>query len=141
MLALLFSATFATPACGGGEAKTPDDVVATDEPSLADVEEELADDDELTFDEEAAKVVLERSRRKAANCSSVAPDTPQTTGDVYVTFDGPKGRAVEVKLSVDFQVGSDQGQRCIKNAFIGEIIPPFKGSKTVTYRLDLSPKE
>ena len=100
-----------------------------------------SEDDVLKFDEEAAEIVLERSRRKAVHCSSVAPETPQTEGEVYVTFDGPKGRSVEVKLSVDFQVGSDQGQRCIKNAFMGEYIPPFEGTKTITYKLDLSKKD
>jgi len=142
-LAALVAGVAAVAACGGPDkvAKTADDVAATDEADSTEAIDDGSEDDVLKFDEEAAKIVLERSRRKAANCSTVAPETPQTEGEVYVTFDGPKGRSVEVKLSVDFQVGSDQGQQCIKNAFMGEYIPPFEGSKTVTYKLDLSKKD
>lgn len=139
----LVALCMATVACSGQkQAASPDDQAAQ-APTLTDNDEDSIDeeDETLQFDEEAAKVVLERSRRKAVNCASVAPDTPQTEGDVYVQFDGPKGRSVSVKLSVDFQVGSEQGQQCIKNAFLGEIIPPFEGTKTVTYRLDLTSKK
>ncbi len=142
-LAALVAGLAAVTACGGPDkaAKTADDAGATEETDSTEEIDDGAEDDVLKFDEEAAKIVLERSRRKAVNCATVAPETPQTEGEVYVTFDGPKGRSVEVKLSVDFQVGSDQGQQCIKNAFMGEYIPPFEGSKTVTYKLDLSKKD
>jgi hypothetical protein len=142
-LAALVAGLTGVTACGGAEnsAKTADSAGITEETDSTEAIDDGSEDDVLKFDEEAAEIVLERSRRKAVHCSSVAPETPQTEGEVYVTFDGPKGRSVEVKLSVDFQVGSDQGQQCIKNAFMGEYIPPFEGNKTITYKLDLSKKD
>ena len=140
-VATLCMATFA---CSGQKPPASAEDVAAETPTLTDTspEDDVEDEEEgSSFDEEAVKIVLERSRRKAVNCASVAPDTPQTEGEIYIEFDGPKGRSVDVKLSVDFQVGSEQGQRCIKNAFLGEIIPPFEGKKTVTYRLDLTKKK
>jgi hypothetical protein len=104
----------------------------------ADVDDEEIDDGSLKFDEEAAKVVLKRGGRKAQNCPNVVPDTPLEESDIDVVFDGTKGRVVDVDLSTSsFSGASEQAQKCIKNSFIGEILPPFDGKKVMPFTLKI----
>ena len=85
------------------------------------------------FDDEQAQVVLKRGARKAAECSKVIKDIPKGEGSVEVTFDGAKGQVSDVSVGSPFSTASDQGQKCIQNAFSGEFIPPFTGKKTVPF--------
>jgi len=101
---------------------------------------EEADSEGPEFDEEAAQNVMRRAAEQAKDCPSVAPDVPRGEGDVEVVFDGPKGTIVDVRLGALFSSGSNQAQRCIKNAFIGQIIPPFKGTRTVSYTVSIPRK-
>jgi len=110
------------------------------EPELSDAEVAavLAEDDGgLQFDTEQAEVVLKRGDRKARHCKNVVPNAPTGSDEIDVYFDGPKGRIVDVKVGIAFQEPLD-AMNCIKNAYLGEIIPPFDGKKTVTHVLDMS---
>jgi hypothetical protein len=89
------------------------------------------------FDEEAAKVVLNRGAKKATECAKVNKDIPSGEGSVDVVFDGAKGRVVDVEVGGFFSSASENAQSCIKNAFIGEIIPPFAGNKTVPFTVKI----
>jgi hypothetical protein len=134
--------------CGGDKkpARDPGDEPIGGEPALDDTGSGHGDvgepDSDLPeFDEEAAKGVLVRSERKAQQCVAVVPDMPTGEGSVEVVFDGPKGRTVEVELGYPFSGGGDAAASCIKNAFLGEIIPPFKGgSRKVSHRFTLAEK-
>lgn len=133
--------------CGGpkkgqaGEAKDPSDQSTEETPTWeGGGEGEEVPDSELSpsagkekFDEEQAKVVLARGARKAAECPKVIKEMPHGEGSVEVVFDGQKGQTVEVILGSLFAGASEQGQQCIKNAFLGEFIPPFPGKKTVEH--------
>lgn len=92
-------------------------------------------EDPSGFDQDMAKIVLERGRKQAVQCPSVAKDTPTGEGDIKVTFDGPSGRIVDVDLGSTFTAGSTQGQSCLKAAFVGQIVKNFEGKKTVSYQL------
>lgn len=71
------------------------------------------------------QVALRRGSEKAAQCPSVVPDSPEGTGEVSVTFDGVKGRAVAVEVGAPF--GGTPVEACIKRAFVDEIVLPFDG--------------
>ena len=128
--------------CAGGnkEPKDPSEAsdVDTSEPTLTDAPIDEPDEAGLEFDEQAAETVLKRGERKVKQCSSVVADMPTGEGELEVVFDGPKGRVVEVKIGYAFADSTQQAKQCIKNAFIGEIIPPFTGQKTVTYNITLT---
>ncbi|HHH11376.1 MAG TPA: hypothetical protein ENK23_04810 [Sorangium sp.] len=96
--------------------------------------DELDADAALSFDEEAAQVVLKRGARKAQNCPKTAK-APEGEGEILAVFDGPKGRIVDVELPYLWMDAPDIAQACIKKAFIGEIIPPFEGTKKVPFEL------
>jgi len=129
-------------ACGNGKpAKNPSDKPKEPELTDAEVAATLAEDDGLAFDEEQAQIVLKRGDRKARNCDTVAGDAPTGEGELEVVFDGPKGRVVEVKIGYNFQGSGKDALQCIKNSYLGEIIPPFDGTKTVTHVLNMSPTE
>lgn len=121
--------------CGGSP--KPPQTPEPDVPTLSDLDTEEPIEAELEFDAEAANIVLARGARKAAHCASVVTDAVTGEGDIDVVFDGPKGRSVDVKIGVAFQGASEQALQCIKNAFLGEIIPPFSGTKSVNYKLKL----
>ena len=91
----------------------------------------------LSFDEESAQVVLKRGARKAQNCPSTTK-APTGEGEILAVFDGPKGRIVDVELPYLWMDTSEEAQACIKKAFIGEIIPPFEGTKKVPFELKIS---
>lgn len=71
------------------------------------------------------EVALRRGADKAAQCPSVVADAPTGSGEVQVTFDGVKGRAVDVEVGAPF--GGTSAEACIKRAFVGEIVLPFDG--------------
>jgi hypothetical protein len=84
------------------------------------------------------EIALRRGGDKSANCASVVPDSAKGEGEVKVTFDGKKGRAVDVAVGAPW-AGTD-AEQCIKRAFIGEIIVPFEGQLEVPYTVKLGPK-
>lgn len=90
------------------------------------------------FDEVMGDMILKRGARKAQQCATAGEKPPKGKGSVDVVFDGNKGRIVDVKITDTFGGASDDGLNCIRNAFVGEIVPPFKGgSKVVPYTLEL----
>lgn len=93
----------------------------------------------LSFDEEAAQLVLKRGARKAQNCPATTK-APKGEGEILAVFDGPKGRIVDVELPYLWMDAPDEAQACIKKAFIGEIIPPFEGTKKVPFELTVTGK-
>ncbi len=127
--------------CGGDkkDAKdASDEPRAEREPTEEEINEMLAETG-LQFDEDAAKIVMKRGARKVSDCAKEGAATGE--GEITAVFDGPKGRIVDVKLGYTFEDGSERGQSCIKNAFIGEIIPPFEGTKEVPYTITVSEGE
>ena len=84
------------------------------------------------------EIALRRGGDKAANCSSVVPDALKGDGEVKVTFDGKKGRAIDVAVPAPW-AGTD-AEPCIKRAFVGEIIVPFQGQLEVPYTIHVGPK-
>lgn len=88
------------------------------------------------FDEDFAQRILERGARKVVNCPATAGARAEA-GRVQVVFDGAKGRVVDVVLEHPFSEDADAARQCIKNAWIGEIIPPFHGKRTVPFDVDL----
>jgi hypothetical protein len=88
--------------------------------------------------EEQIKVALRRGGEKAANCASVVPDGPRGEGEVKVTFDGKKGRAVDATVGPPF-TGTPM-EACIKRSFVGEIIVPFEGELEVPYPVKVGVK-
>ena len=90
------------------------------------------------FDQVMGEMVLKRGARKAQNCAAAGSPPPKGTGLVDVVFDGTKGRIVDVKITESFGGASPEGLQCIRNAFVGEILPPFKGGmKVVPYSVEL----
>jgi hypothetical protein len=89
------------------------------------------------FDEDMAKIVLERGRKQAVQCPNVAKDTPTGEGDLELVFDGKSGRIVDVGLGSTFSAGSSAGQECIKNAFLGQIVTRFEGKKKMSFTLKI----
>jgi hypothetical protein len=70
---------------------------------------------------------MKRGARKVSDCLKEGAVAGE--GEITAIFDGPKGRIIDVELGYTFEDGTDRGQSCIKNSFIGEIIPPFEGKK------------
>jgi hypothetical protein len=132
----------ALTACGGGKkkSKTADDDFGAGDPGGAQISGARPPADDLPFDEEFANRILERGARKAQSCATTAGKPPRGEGEVEVVFDGPKGQVVDVIIGPAFQEASEQGQACLKNAFMGEIIPPFSGTKTVPFTISLPEK-
>jgi hypothetical protein len=95
--------------------------------------------DDLNDDQKAQmEIALRRGGDKAANCGSVVPDTARGEAEVKVTFDGKKGRAVDVQVGAPW-AGTD-AESCIKRAFVGEIIVPFEGQLEVPYTVKIVAK-
>ncbi len=136
---ILFCASVVLAACGGkpnAKAPTDDTPKRVEEPvtdaDIAAMEADAA----LSFDEEAAAVVLKRGARKAQNCQQTTKAS-EGEGEIIAVFDGPKGRIVEVELPYLWMDGPDAAQKCIQQSFIGEIIPPFEGKKKVPFQLKI----
>lgn len=95
--------------------------------------------DDLNDDQKAQiEIALRRGGDKSANCGSVVPDAPRGEGEVKVTFDGKKGRAVDVQVGAPW--AGTPAESCIKRAFIGEIIVPFEGQLEVPYTVKIAAK-
>ena len=105
--------------------------------ATAPLEESAPTADPSGFDPDMAKIVLERARRQAVQCPAVAKDTPVGEGEIEVVIDGRTGKIIEVMLGTTFTAGSPTGQACLKNAFIGQIVTPFQGRKTVPFTLNI----
>ncbi len=114
----------------GGESK------ASTKPTAAETESSESSDDS-GFDPEMARIVLERGRKQAVQCPSVAKNTPTGEGEIEVHFDGQTGKIYDVGLGTTFTAGSADGQACLKNAFLGQIVTPFKGKKKLSYTLNV----
>ncbi len=84
------------------------------------------------------EIALRRGGDKAANCASVVPDAARGEGEVKVTFDGKKGRAIDVQVGPPW--AGTEAESCIKRSFVGEIIVPFEGQLEVPYTVKLAPK-
>jgi len=96
------------------------------------------DDETPKFDQGAADVVMKRGAKYAKQCLlSVPSGTVTAEEEVQVVFNGKKGTIVDVKLGPVLSTGSGQFQDCVKNAFIGQMIPPFSGTKTVPFKVDV----
>lgn len=87
---------------------------------------------------EQLEIALRRGGEKSASCVGVVPDAPRGEGEVKVTFDGKKGRAVDVTVGPPF--AGTPVESCIKRSFIGEIVVPFDGELEVPYTVKLPPK-
>ncbi len=112
---------------------------ADDKPKWSDKSESRPKDDELNdAQREQMEIALRRGGDKAANCTSVVPTAAKGEGEVKVTFDGKKGRAVDVSVGAPW-AGTD-AESCIKRSFVGEIIVPFEGQLEVPYTIKLGPK-
>lgn len=131
--------------CGGDQVKGG--MLDTPEPkSMSEKESEVTDQDVADVmadgaehDAEFHERVMERGSRKAQECVSMGAPTGE--GEVTVTFDGKKGRVVEVELGYPYADASDQAQKCIKNSFVGEMIPPFDGDHKETHSITIEEKK
>jgi hypothetical protein len=82
------------------------------------------------------EIALRRGGEKAANCSEVVPDAPLGEGEVWVVFDGQKGRVTDVNVGQPF--AGTPVESCVKRAFIGEFVLPFEGEPLqVPYKIKL----
>jgi hypothetical protein len=87
---------------------------------------------------EQMEIALRRGGDKVSNCDKVVPGTPTGEGEVKVTFDGKKGRAVDVGVPAPW--AGTPAEQCIKRAFVGEIIVPFDGELEVPYGIKIGGK-
>lgn len=117
----------ATPS---GSAAADDTPKWNSKPSPKEKEEPLNDDQKAQME-----IALRRGGEKAANCAAVVPDAKTGEGEVKVTFDGKKGRAVEVVVGSPW--AGTPVESCIKRSFVGEIIVPFEGELEVPYTVKL----
>ncbi|MBW2527506.1 MAG: hypothetical protein JRI23_25215 [Deltaproteobacteria bacterium] len=119
-----------------GESNTPsteDDYQQPVDVSDEELERDVVDPDLIEFDEEAANVVLKRGAKKATECAKVTEGAPSGEVDIEAIFDGKTGQIIDVIPGTGMSGADDNATNCIKRAFIGEIIPPFKGRKNVTH--------
>ena len=128
-------------ACSGDKSGGMTDTPAPK--SMSEKESEVTDQDVADVmadgeqhDEEFHKRVLDRGSRKAEECAAMGAPTDEE-GEVTITFDGKKGRVTEVELGYPFADASDQAQKCLKNSFIGEMIPPFEGTIKTPHKLTI----
>jgi hypothetical protein len=91
------------------------------------------------FDDEQAKVVLQRAATNAHTCVEVVDkDQPHGDGTVTVTFSG-KGKTTNASIAAPFD-GTPMGQ-CVTRAFVNMIVPPFEGPDVdLTYQVNLKPE-
>jgi hypothetical protein len=126
---------------GGGDNfdTTPSGTPASADTYVPKHESSSGKDDPLTEDQKAQmEIALRRGGVKASNCASVVPDAARGEGEVKVTFDGKKGRAVDVAVPAPW--AGTPSEACIKRAFVGEIIVPFEGNLEVPYAIKLGAK-
>lgn len=91
-----------------------------------------------TAQKEQLEIALRRGGEKSAHCVDVVADAPRGEGEVKVTFDGKKGRAVDATVGPPF--AGTPVESCIKRSFVGEIVVPFEGELEVPYTIKLPPK-
>jgi hypothetical protein len=127
-------------ACGGKK-RPADEPGPKKQEEISDSEvERYLEESRVGIDEEAAKIALDRGGRKVAQCGE-SSDAPVSSGDVTVVFDGTKGRVTEVELGMGWPSSlSERAQDCIKNAFLGEIVPPFEGEERKVYSVEIPEK-
>ena len=126
--------------CGGKGKPADEPASEPKEESVSDAEvEQYLEESRVKIDEEAAQIALDRGGRKVAQCNETA-EAPAGKGDVTVVFDGTKGRVTDVELGMEWNTLPDRAQECIKNAFIGEIIPPFEGEEKKVYTVEIPEK-
>jgi hypothetical protein len=148
LLAPLALAASQLVACGAAQSEestldtTPTATAAASadpSPKWSDKASSKAKDDDLNdAQKEQMEIALRRGGDKAANCAVVVPDAPRGEGEVKVTFDGKKGRAIDVLVPAPW--AGTATESCIKRAFVGEIIVPFDGQLEVPYTVKLPPK-
>jgi hypothetical protein len=154
--ALAFGSPLTLPlaliACGADQtdAKTADDAKAAtadtgkpdaDQPppsTSSSKKDDKKDDDLNDAQREQMEIALRRGGDKASNCDRVVPGTAVGEGEVKVTFDGKKGRAIDVAVPAPW-AGTD-AEQCIKRSFVGEIIVPFDGQLEVPYTVKIGNK-
>jgi hypothetical protein len=97
-----------------------------------------ADSKRNKFDDEQAKVMLQRAATNAHTCVEVVDkDQPHGEGTVTVTFSG-KGKTTNASIAAPFE-GTPIGE-CAKRAFVNMIVPPFEGPDVdLTYQVNLKP--
>lgn len=85
--------------------------------------------DALTTDQKSLlDETLQRSAEKAARCAGAVPDAAHGKGTVQVTLDGERGRVVFARVPPPW--AGTPVERCIKRAFVGELVLPFEGGLT-----------
>lgn len=125
-------------ACGG-KGKPPEEPAPkrSGEDAVTDAEvEEYLEESRVTIDEEAAQIALDRGGRKVKECGQTS-GAPPGKGEVTVIFDGTKGRVTDVELGMEWATLPARAQDCIKNAFVGEIVPPFEGEEKKIYTVEI----
>ena len=149
-LALLALAALTLCACGAAEPKdsfdqallaqangtapAPETPKTSDSSPTSDAKEDDLNDAQKT----QMEIALRRGGDKAANCFRVVEGAVAGEGEVKVTFDGKKGRAVDVSVGAPW--AGTAVESCIKRSFIGEIIVPFEGQLEVPYTVKLGAK-
>ena len=136
--ALVVAFTASLAACGGKgrPADEPEPKQPTEETVTDQEVEDYLEESRVTIDEEAAQIALDRGGRKVKQCGATA-GAPAGKGDVTVIFDGTKGRVTDVELGMEWSTLPEGAQECIKNAFVGEIIPPFEGEEKKIYTVEI----
>jgi hypothetical protein len=151
VIALLLVGGNAIGCNGSRRPRTPDEAPASSEATTPEAKPEAKSEaksdkpaateapasDTSGFDKDMADMVLERGRKQAVQCPTVVPATPTGEGEIEIVFDGPSGKVVEVVLGTTFAAGSADGQSCLKNAFLGQIVTRFEGKKKVSYTLNV----
>jgi hypothetical protein len=89
--------------------------------------------------DDTLNVALRRGAERAARCSVGIPGAPTGEGDVHVFVDGQKGRIADAIVGAPF--ARTAVERCIVNAFIGEIVVPFEGPpKEIAIKVKVVPR-
>jgi len=150
---LALAALIACAACGGSQTNSGDEALLAQvngtapvdtgtpkdpEPSSGGGDKSAKEEDLNEAQKTQMEIALRRGGDKSANCATVVPNAAKGEAEVKVTFDGKKGRAVDVQVGPPW-AGTD-AEQCIKRAFIGEIIVPFEGQLEVPYTVKLGPK-
>jgi hypothetical protein len=119
---------------GTAPASTGDAPKASESAPSSDAKQEDLSDPQ----KEQMEIALRRGGDKSANCFRVVDGAVAGEGEVKVTFDGKKGRAVDVAVGAPW--AGTAVESCIKRSFIGEIIVPFEGQLEVPYTVKLGAK-
>ncbi len=140
---LMLLASLAIAGCSGAQTQEvatyePPVSTATEQPANPVTPPAAAEEGLNAAQKEQLEIALRRGGEKSASCVGVVPDAPRGEGEVKVTFDGKKGRAVDAVVGPPF--AGTPVESCIKRSFIGEIVVPFDGELEVPYTVKLPPK-